>query len=111
MRTLFWYATVTFIYVVYDILFGTAPAWIDGFSELCLFVILMPPTIARFHDIDLKGSHIFLLFVPIAGLYYFLKLLFSVGTDGLNRFGPEPVTKKILSDTNVLDNSIFQAEN
>jgi len=48
-------------------------------------------TVKRLHDIDRPGWHWFLLAVPLYNIYLGIKLLFERGTQGPNRFGPDPL--------------------
>ena len=48
-------------------------------------------TVKRLHDIDRPGWHWFLLAIPLYNIYLGFKLLFERGTQGDNRFGPDPL--------------------
>ena len=53
-------------------------------------------TVRRFHDLDRPGWHWFLLAIPLLNIYLGLILLFQRGTDGRNRFGPDPLDPRRL---------------
>jgi len=48
-------------------------------------------TVKRLHDLDRPGWHWFLLAVPLYNIYLGCVLLFKRGTQGRNRFGPDPL--------------------
>ena len=48
-------------------------------------------TIRRFHDLDKSGWFYLFLFVPVADVIVSLYLVFAKGTDGPNRYGPDPL--------------------
>lgn len=48
-------------------------------------------TIRRSHDLNKSGWFLLLLFIPIVNLYAIFKLWLSKGTEGPNRFGPDPL--------------------
>lgn len=48
-------------------------------------------TVRRLHDSDMSGWWFFIVFVPLLGMLFFLYLLIRRGTDGPNRFGPDPL--------------------
>ncbi len=48
-------------------------------------------TVKRLQDMDRPGWHVLLLLVPFYNLYLGLRLIFSPGTRGENRFGPDPL--------------------
>jgi uncharacterized membrane protein YhaH (DUF805 family) len=54
------------------------------------------PTLAlsvrRLHDLDRSGWWIFLAFIPLVGAIILLIWQCTKGTDGPNRFGPDPLT-------------------
>jgi uncharacterized membrane protein YhaH (DUF805 family) len=59
--------------------------------NLVAFVALSPITIKRLHDVDMP-DWIFLLFlVPGANIILGLYLLFKKGTQGPNKYGPDPL--------------------
>jgi uncharacterized membrane protein YhaH (DUF805 family) len=72
---------------------------------LILGLALFPPGLAvqvrRLHDLDRTGSWVVLAFVPYLGLllvvFYMLK-----GTEGPNRFGPDPLGRQNSNDTDAL---------
>lgn len=45
--------------------------------------------VRRLHDIDKSGWFVFLFFIPVIGQFFPIMFLFP-GTDGRNRFGPDP---------------------
>lgn len=47
--------------------------------------------VRRLHDSDKSGWWFLIAFVPLVGTLYFLYLLIRRGTDGPNRYGPDPL--------------------
>ena len=54
-------------------------------------VLIISFSIRRLHDMDKSGWWILLFLVPLANLILGIILLVRSGTNGHNRFGPEPV--------------------
>ena len=59
-----------------------------------LGILLFLLSIKRFHDADRSGWYSLLFFIPVVNFLAFLYLLFKPGTEGSNRFGPPPSSKK-----------------
>jgi uncharacterized membrane protein YhaH (DUF805 family) len=50
--------------------------------------------IKRFHDRDKSGWWVLIIFVPvIGGLWYLIECGFLRGTDGHNKYGPDPLAR------------------
>lgn len=47
--------------------------------------------VRRLHDSDMSGWWFFIVFIPLFGMLFLLYLLIRRGTDGPNRFGPDPL--------------------
>jgi uncharacterized membrane protein YhaH (DUF805 family) len=65
------------------------------FGALLVFLLaILLPTIAvsirRLHDQDRSGLYLLLGFVPVAGPLVVLVLMSRPGSDGPNRYGPDP---------------------
>ena len=60
---------------------------------LALFLPALAVTVRRFHDTNGRGWWYFILFVPFIGWIWFVVLLCLKGTEGENRFGPDPLTE------------------
>ena len=73
----------------------------DVFKVLFGLVVLMPYVlvgwiveIKRWHDLNRSGWWVLINFVPLIGaLVSFIVLGFVKGTDGPNRFGPDPLRR------------------
>jgi uncharacterized membrane protein YhaH (DUF805 family) len=46
--------------------------------------------IRRLHDINLSGYFYLMQFIPLIGMAIFLLLMLIKGTEGPNRYGPNP---------------------
>lgn len=57
-----------------------------GYLVLAAFQV-----VKRFHDLDRPGSHYWLLLIPLYNLYLGVVLLFKRGTEGDNKYGPDPL--------------------
>ena len=60
---------------------------------LALFLPALAVTVRRLHDTNRRGWWYLILFVPFIGWIWFLVLLCLKGTEGENRFGPDPLTE------------------
>ncbi len=60
-----------------------------GGGVICAF-----PVVKRLHDLDRPGSHYWLLLIPIYNIYFGLLILFKKGTEGANKYGPDPLAEK-----------------
>ena len=64
-----------------------------GFDFLLVFYISFV-TVRRFHDTNSPGWYFFLLIIPLIGLYFGLYVLcIKKGTEGANKYGPDPLMK------------------
>ncbi|PAB61297.1 DUF805 domain-containing protein [Anaeromicrobium sediminis] len=55
------------------------------------FYPMMCIIVKRLHDVDKSGYLAFLCLIPIVNLYPAILCAFIKGTDGPNRFGPDPL--------------------
>ncbi len=72
--------SLTGLFIMPVIGIGLAGAW-----------AAMAVTIKRLHDLDRPGWHFLLMAIPIYNIFLGLKLIFGMGTDGENRYGPNPL--------------------
>lgn len=78
-----------------DIAFGTYDYEYDFglFSTVFTFLSAIPiifVSIKRFHDRADSGWNTVMLFVPILNLFFGFMLAFMPGTNGPNKYGPDP---------------------
>lgn len=99
LRSEYWWPQLLFLilYVVMiagaGLLGETIGALLAGIIGLVMLASIIPSisvTIRRLHDNDKSGWFFLLAFVPIAN-FYLLYLTIIKGTDGPNRFGPDPL--------------------
>src|SRR5215216_2232307 len=64
---------------------------LGGLITLIVMVAYVILFIRRLHDLNCSGWMALLLIVPIANLVLTLPALFLPGSDGPNRFGPDPL--------------------
>lgn len=102
-RSEYWYWTLFVILVA--IVAAILDAAIFPYQQLSPFnaitsIILMLPGIAvsvrRLHDMDHTGWWLLILLTGIGGLVLLIWFCFK-GTEGPNRFGPDPLTGRALS--------------
>tara|TARA_B100001115_G_C15819544_1_gene407311 strand:- start:487 stop:747 length:261 start_codon:yes stop_codon:yes gene_type:complete len=79
-----------------DILTGTFDevAGAGPFTAIFVIAIIVPSiavTIRRLHDLDRTGWWYLISIVPLVGPLVLLIFLCLPGTDGNNRFGPDPL--------------------
>ena len=107
-RSEYWY------FVLFNVFFAIAAYLIDvnlglNFEEgsggpfylIYILGVLIPGlgvTIRRLHDLDKSGWFLLIVFVPLIGGIWFLVLLFSEGTIGRNKYGPD--TKSNIDEIN-----------
>lgn len=92
----FWILFTFIVSIVANILdiavFGAGEA---GFIGLIWSLAVLLPSIAvgvrRLHDIDKSGWWILIGLIPIIGWIIFIIWACTKGTDGPNRFGPDPL--------------------
>jgi uncharacterized membrane protein YhaH (DUF805 family) len=63
--------------------------------ELGMFLPSLAMSIRRLHDLDRSGWWYFLVLIPIVGWIILLIWDCTKGTDGPNRFGPDPLAPAI----------------
>ena len=70
--------------------------WVDGspilgaVSGLVFLVPAVSMAVRRLHDLDLSGRWLWIILVPLAGVVMLMIWDISRGTEGANRFGPDP---------------------
>jgi uncharacterized membrane protein YhaH (DUF805 family) len=64
---------------------------IAGLLVLAIVIPTFAVTIRRLHDLDRSGWWIFLSFIPLIGGIILLIWFCTRGTEGPNRFGPDPL--------------------
>lgn len=93
-RSQYWWFSL-FTIIVYIV--GAA---LDAITQLPIFYMiaalaLLAPSICvairRLHDKDKSGWWLLVAFIPVLGSLYLLYLFVTRGTDGENRFGPDPL--------------------
>jgi uncharacterized membrane protein YhaH (DUF805 family) len=101
-RSEFWY------WVLFTVLVSIAAGLIDaalfptsdlspvsGLAGLALFLPGLAVSIRRLHDLDRSGWWYLLIFIPLIGLIVLLIWNCTRGTVGPNRFGPDPLERKL----------------
>lgn len=104
-RSEYWYAALcNVLFFIPIIIIGVIGASLDsslitGFAGLLYLVlglgVLIPGfavAVRRMHDLDRSGTSLLFYFVPIVGPILLLIWLFSEGTRGPNKYGPDPKT-------------------
>lgn len=72
---------------------GAALAWavLGGLAYLAILIPGIAVQVRRFHDRDMSGWFVLLNFIPyLGGLIVFVFMVLP-GTQGSNRFGPDPI--------------------
>ncbi|MDQ4062232.1 MAG: DUF805 domain-containing protein [Pseudomonadota bacterium] len=105
-RQPFWMATLVLVViniiasVVITALFGDST--LAQLLQLLVALALLYPSLAvaakRWHDRDKSGWWNLIVLIPLVGpLWYVIECGFLRGTDGPNRFGPDPLGSPVLS--------------
>ena len=71
-----------------------APPVFTFVAVLAILVFFLPTlagTVRRLHDTDHSGWMIFISWIPIVGPIIFIVFMCKRGTEGPNRFGPDPL--------------------
>ncbi|MBW6417868.1 DUF805 domain-containing protein [Celeribacter sp. PS-C1] len=64
-----------------------------GLFSLAVFLPGLSVWVRRLHDINRSGWWAFLILIPIIGWVIMLVWALTKGTEGANRFGPDPITE------------------
>lgn len=106
-RSEFWWF-ILFVFIVSAILSALDMALFSGMLEeigplsLIFTLITLIPAIAvttrRLHDVDRSGWWQLLLFLPLIGFIVIVWWAVQKGTEGPNRFGPDPLAPVALRD-------------
>jgi uncharacterized membrane protein YhaH (DUF805 family) len=93
-RSEYWFWTL-FVVIADIVALGIdAAIGIQVVSGLFGLAVLLPGiavAIRRLHDLDRTGWWLFIWFIPIVGWIILLIWFCTRGTDGPNRFGPDPL--------------------
>ena len=76
------------------ILFGWAsddPQFLNGIFGLVMFLPSISVAVRRLHDTDRSGWWWWLVLIPLIGWIILIVWYATKGTDGPNRFGPDPL--------------------
>jgi uncharacterized membrane protein YhaH (DUF805 family) len=65
--------------------------WASGVAALLLFLPSLALAVRRLHDTDKSGWWLLLVLIPLIGAVVLLVFYLTRGTDGSNRFGPDPL--------------------
>ncbi|MDR0518263.1 MAG: DUF805 domain-containing protein [Fibromonadaceae bacterium] len=86
--------TIGMILTALDGIFYTyAGTIISVLFSLVVMVLGLAVTVRRLHDTDRSSWWILILFVPLIGYVAWLASAVSKGTEGDNRYGPDPRTQ------------------
>ncbi len=89
------YIIIAIIAAVLDGALGLYIAPDVGLLSLVVWLALLIPSIAvaarRCHDLDKSGWWLLLVFIPLLGSLILLFFFVQRGTQGSNRFGPDPL--------------------
>lgn len=95
------------LYVILSIVAGVIDAVLGTEAvTLILGLALLIPSVAvlirRLHDLDRTGWWALFMFLPILGTLLLLVFCVMKGTEGPNRFGPDPLASRNHNDVNAL---------
>lgn len=71
--------------------FGSANGVFSAIFSLAIFLPYIAVGVRRLHDKDMSGWWYLLVLIPIIGFLVLLFFFVQKGTDGENRFGPDPI--------------------
>jgi uncharacterized membrane protein YhaH (DUF805 family) len=82
-----------------------------GVVALVVVVLFFALAVRRLHDLDISGWVALVILIPVVGSICALLLCFAKGTQGENRFGPDPLGGNRSKDAASLPGSrVAQAE-
>jgi uncharacterized membrane protein YhaH (DUF805 family) len=94
----YWFLFSVICQVVGDIidavLFGSQTPVLGALVGLALLLPGIAVSIRRLHDLDRSGWFLLLVFIPLIGGIWLLVWYCMKGTEGSNRFGPDPLGKR-----------------
>lgn len=64
---------------------------LSGLASLALFLPSLAVAVRRLHDTDRTGWWVLIAFIPLIGWIIYLIFVCQRGTEGPNRFGPDPL--------------------
>jgi uncharacterized membrane protein YhaH (DUF805 family) len=90
----------TIIVTIFDMVVGTydyqySVGLFYVIFSLGVFIPTLAVSVRRLHDTDRRGWWYLLIFIPILGGLALLVLFCLNGTEGPNRFGPDPKTETV----------------
>ena len=80
--------------IVDSVLFGSSvesPGFLGGIFALAVFLPSICVAGRRLHDRDMSAWWLLLYLIPLIGFLVLLYFYVTKGTDGPNRFGPDPL--------------------
>ncbi len=91
---------MTFLLKIVDgALFGTVEAGVSTIYGLAVLLPSIAVAVRRLHDINYTGWFTFLFFIPIVGLILVLLWMTREGTEGPNKYGPDPLGRDSIPGT------------
>lgn len=95
-RAEYWYFTLfnVILNFVFALIVQAVGDWFNFVTMIIGLALIIPSiavTIRRFHDIDMSGWWILTLLIPLVNIVLILVWFTRKGTDGDNRFGPDPL--------------------
>lgn len=97
-----------------NVLFGESAGILYLIGFLITLIPLLANQVKRWHDRGKSGLWVFIAFIPIIGsIWVFIETGFLRGTDGPNKFGPDPLNPEKSVESiidSVDDNEIWDTE-
>jgi uncharacterized membrane protein YhaH (DUF805 family) len=93
-RSQYWWFYLFVLIIIFVASMIDAITGLPVFGLIAMLAILAPyicVAIRRMHDKDKSGWWLLISFVPVIGFFYLLYLFVTRGTEGENRFGPDPL--------------------
>lgn len=97
----------TILTIVFGFIAETLASIVSIISMLVSLGLLLPNiavTVRRLHDTDKEWYFIFIVLIPLVGIFVLLYWLAQAGTVGPNKFGPDP---KDLTNSSDFGNKII----
>ena len=87
-RNLILYGISIVVHLLMWLIFSSAASWIVSVAFAAPGFSL---GIRRLHDLDKTGWFSLIYFIPVVNVIFELYLLFCKGTEGMNRYGSDPL--------------------
>ena len=84
--------------ILLGVLIGLSGGQVNDTVEGIIWIMLIVPHtvlhVKRCHDLDRSGWFMLVALIPLVNIWYMVEITCYRGTEGYNRFGPDPLSYK-----------------